>query len=213
MDVHPPHKPIESWREFFVHLITITIGLLIALGLENTVEWMHHRHLVHEAKENIHQELVENQKLIQEDLTAVRQDEERLKHNLQVLEEFRTTHKFPKTTLMYRMDWSSLNDSAWKTARDTGAFGYMEYKVVQDFADAYKGQEIVNNMAVELFNDQVKAISPAFASGGELLPDKLTTEQVNMVCYRTADLMLSLRQLEQILNQLNDQYTKLLKGA
>lgn len=34
MEVHPPHEPIHSWRDFLLHLLTITIGLLIALGLE-----------------------------------------------------------------------------------------------------------------------------------------------------------------------------------
>ncbi len=45
MDVHAPHKPIHSIKEFLVHLLAITIGLLIALGLESSVEWVHHRHL------------------------------------------------------------------------------------------------------------------------------------------------------------------------
>jgi len=39
MDVHPPHGAIHGWRDFFVHLIVITLGLLIALGLEGIVEW------------------------------------------------------------------------------------------------------------------------------------------------------------------------------
>ena len=34
LDVHPTH----TWRDFFLHLATITIGLLIAVGLEQTVE-------------------------------------------------------------------------------------------------------------------------------------------------------------------------------
>jgi len=33
MDVHPPHKPITNISEFFLHLFTITIGLLIAVGI------------------------------------------------------------------------------------------------------------------------------------------------------------------------------------
>lgn len=37
MEVHPPHKPIHSVKEFMVHLLAITIGLLIALGLEASV--------------------------------------------------------------------------------------------------------------------------------------------------------------------------------
>ena len=40
MEVHPPHSPVRSIKDFMVHLLAITIGLLIALGLEASVEWM-----------------------------------------------------------------------------------------------------------------------------------------------------------------------------
>jgi hypothetical protein len=43
LDVHPPHAPTHTWKDFFIHLATITIGLLIAIGLEQTVEFFHHR--------------------------------------------------------------------------------------------------------------------------------------------------------------------------
>jgi hypothetical protein len=44
LDVHLPHEPIHGTRDFFLHLFTITIGLLIAIGLEAMVEAVHHRH-------------------------------------------------------------------------------------------------------------------------------------------------------------------------
>src|SRR5664279_1235216 len=36
LDVHPPTAAIHGWKDFFVHIATITIGLLIAIGLEQT---------------------------------------------------------------------------------------------------------------------------------------------------------------------------------
>jgi hypothetical protein len=60
LDIDAPHEPIRTWKDFFLHLTTITIGLLIALMLEASVEWIHHRHLVHEARTNIREELGEN---------------------------------------------------------------------------------------------------------------------------------------------------------
>jgi hypothetical protein len=53
VEVHPPSKPIHSIKDFMVHLLAITIGLLIALGLEAAVEAVHHRSLVREARHNI----------------------------------------------------------------------------------------------------------------------------------------------------------------
>ena len=44
LDVHPPHHTPNTWRDFFIHIATIVIGLLIAVGLEQTVEAIHHRH-------------------------------------------------------------------------------------------------------------------------------------------------------------------------
>jgi hypothetical protein len=44
LDVHPPHTPTHTWRDFLIHIATICVGLLIAIGLEQTVEAIHHRH-------------------------------------------------------------------------------------------------------------------------------------------------------------------------
>jgi hypothetical protein len=38
LDVHPPHQAIHGWRDFFIHIATIVVGLLIAVALEQTVE-------------------------------------------------------------------------------------------------------------------------------------------------------------------------------
>ena len=56
LDVHPPHHTPNTWRDFFIHIATITVGLLIALGLEQTVEFIHHRHEGAELRENLHRE-------------------------------------------------------------------------------------------------------------------------------------------------------------
>jgi hypothetical protein len=37
LDVHPPHKAAHTFKDFFIHIATIVIGLLIAVGLEQTV--------------------------------------------------------------------------------------------------------------------------------------------------------------------------------
>jgi hypothetical protein len=44
LDVHPPHESTHTWRDFFIHIATICVGLLIAIALEQAVEAIHHRH-------------------------------------------------------------------------------------------------------------------------------------------------------------------------
>lgn len=51
LDVHPPHTPTHSWRDFFIHIATIVIGLLIAIGLEQTVEYFHELHQLRELRQ------------------------------------------------------------------------------------------------------------------------------------------------------------------
>jgi hypothetical protein len=50
LDVHPAHHAATTWRDFFVHIVTIVLGLLIAIGLEQTVEHFHQRHQLQELR-------------------------------------------------------------------------------------------------------------------------------------------------------------------
>ena len=52
MDIHKP-KAAHSVREFLIEIGTIICGILIALALEQGVEWLHWRHIVSEARESL----------------------------------------------------------------------------------------------------------------------------------------------------------------
>ena len=56
LDVHPPHEAAHTWKDFFIHIATIVVGLLIAVGLEQTVEAIHHHHQRVELEEQLQQE-------------------------------------------------------------------------------------------------------------------------------------------------------------
>ena len=56
LDVHPPHAPTHTWKDFFIHIATIVIGLLIAVGLEQTVEAIHRQHERHLLEHELHAE-------------------------------------------------------------------------------------------------------------------------------------------------------------
>ena len=44
MEIHAPEEPIYTWKHFWIHLGTITVGLCIALGMEQGVQWLHRVH-------------------------------------------------------------------------------------------------------------------------------------------------------------------------
>jgi hypothetical protein len=56
LDVHAPHHAVTTWRDFFIHMTTIVLGLLIAIGLEQTVEALHRQREGAELRETLHRE-------------------------------------------------------------------------------------------------------------------------------------------------------------
>jgi hypothetical protein len=50
MEVHRPRQPIRGTRDFLEEVGIIVLGVLIALAAEQTVEWMHWRYEVAEAR-------------------------------------------------------------------------------------------------------------------------------------------------------------------
>ena len=56
LDVHPPHSPTHTWKDFFIHVGTICVGLLIAVSLEQSVEYFHRAHERHLLEDELHVE-------------------------------------------------------------------------------------------------------------------------------------------------------------
>jgi hypothetical protein len=67
MEVHAPHEPVNTWAQFWIHLGTITVGLLIALGLEQTAEYVHRVHEKHALQRELHDEGERNEAALKMD--------------------------------------------------------------------------------------------------------------------------------------------------
>src|ERR1700753_4117543 len=93
MDVHAPHEPVHSWKDFLTHLTIVTIGLFIALMLEAGVEYLHHRHIVREARENIRIEIERNHKEAVENLTYIDTNMKHINENIKTLIRMQSTHE------------------------------------------------------------------------------------------------------------------------
>jgi hypothetical protein len=142
IDVHPPHEPIHGWRDFFLHLATITIGLLIALSLEGCVEWQHHRHLVHEAEASLRAEIQSNESALKSILDDVHKQQSVLKEDIAILDQMindpkANTHQ--QMSITYRL--VGFDDVSWKTAQNTGALAYMPYARAREYAGIYSLQD------------------------------------------------------------------------
>ena len=72
LDVHAPHIKLHGFGEFLTHLLTITVGLLIATQIESCVEWRHHVHLAQEARASLRLEIEHNLSDLKEARTGLK---------------------------------------------------------------------------------------------------------------------------------------------
>jgi hypothetical protein len=73
LDVHMPHET-HTWKDFWIHLGTITAGLLIAISLEQSVEKLHHLQQRHELEAALRAEVEVNKDRAEIDLARYDED-------------------------------------------------------------------------------------------------------------------------------------------
>ena len=156
LDVHAPEHPISGAREFFLHLFTITVGLLIALGLENAAEALHHRHQRQEAEANIRQELRSNRENLLASADTVKAERKALITLTTLLENRSTGAPMPDGKLDLSFSETPIPDAAWRTANGSGVLAYMDYEEAERFADAYKQQEMLQAAEEQALDDYLE---------------------------------------------------------
>jgi hypothetical protein len=208
LDVHAPEHPIHGVREFLLHLFTITVGLLIALGLENMVEWRHHVHLKHQAEETMRLEIRANQKDLQQVVDAIPREQESLKQ-IESFLQARVAGKTPQVhSLQTGMMQATPQTAAWQTASATGALSFMDYDEVQRFSSAYELQA-----KFERFEDA--ALSPILGIMASLAttdkPENMTPTQAEDALKEVHLAMAHLYATKGLANDVNKVYNEALK--
>lgn len=153
LDVHPPHEKMHGIRDFFLHLFTITVGLLIALALEGCAERWHHRELRKEADANLRQEIRDNAKEIESAHVANASEQANLKKVLEFLKARKEDRDYDIHEIRLDFAIGDLKNASWKTASATGALSYMEYDHVQGYAALYQLQDKYSALQDETINE------------------------------------------------------------
>ena len=206
MEVHPPEHSIHNWRDFFVHIGTITIGLLIALGLEGLVEFYHHRELVHTARRDLRNEMLSNSKVLdgdERDLTFVHNS---LLQDLTTLRALQATHTSTSPRLVSTWTWDGFSESAFTTARETNALAYMQYEQVQDLDLLYRQQQLVEESAGSYIRDVNRIRLPL--QGGRTLPEA-SPEDLKQMIATCSDALLDIDLLKSLMISLHSDYKRL----
>jgi hypothetical protein len=212
IDIHPPHQSAHSWRDIFVHLATITVGLFIALSLEGCVEWQHHRHLVHEARENIRSEMQDNQKELKGALNVIHKEQAEVKSDIEALIKLKQNPEAHGLSVNLRFSNSGLANASWNTAHETGAFSFMGYPEVKKYAEVYDTQK--------LFADQTTRITSAYTNSFSVLyifdvderaAKTVKNDDVTAAIQKVLAVQSELMVYDSIANELDRQYSETLQ--
>jgi hypothetical protein len=171
LDVHAPERGIGGFRDFAIHLLTITIGLLIALALENAAEALHHRHDRKEAEALIRQEIASNRDDIKQGEAQFKTEMDGMNRVMQTLEAMSQGQpgKLQESDFLFHQ--APIQDSAWRTASTTGVVNYMPYEEVQRFSDAYKEQDQLEAIEKQTLDDYLQLIPVLSHHEGKYTPE------------------------------------------
>ena len=182
LDVHPPHHRLEGFKDFLIHLLTITVGLLIAVGIEGCVERHQKHELAREARETLHNEIERNAKKMADTLVDIDKDEANIKENIAVVTRF-AQHPKDKNqhgNIAVNYSFKEWDNTAWTTAQTTGALAFMPYDEANQFSRIYDSQHSVSVSQEKFAEDSVQFSGALYRSD----MDNLTPEQAGLLMER-----------------------------
>jgi cell division protein FtsL len=209
MEIHAPGRHVQSFGEVALHLAIVTAGILIALSLEQTVEWYHHRQLVAEARETILNEVRFNKKELDTQVSRLPRFRTNTVEVLDFVTDILDRGKSDRHNLHLAFSEARLQNTSWATAQTVGAIAFMPYAEVGRYASVYRTQEDYLETQKRTQDVGVPAFS-VFAPRNKL--EKLSHPELEAERARLMNLISSLTLEMQIAGALNRSYDRLLSG-
>jgi hypothetical protein len=159
--VHAPHEPIHGVKDFLLHLLTITVGLLIAVGIEGCVELHREHKLVKEARATLREEIQSNSDSMTGAVAKLDTEDKAIANNIDTLTKLLRDPKDKSVQdVNIAADFSivDLKETAWKTAQTTGALTYMPYAEAQRYASVYRAQQSFLDRQDKILDDEAQFV-------------------------------------------------------
>jgi hypothetical protein len=147
LDVHPAHHAASTWRDFLIHIATIVLGLLIAIGLEQSVEAIHRDHQVREARAMLREELDRNRNHADENGTNLDAHLAQLCEGLAVIARVRVHESVPGEQILFIRPSEPLQSAAWQTVHASNVSEHMDPREVAAYGSLYQTQQTINTMS------------------------------------------------------------------
>lgn len=173
LDVHPAHHAAATWRDFFVHIATIVLGLIIAVGLEQTVEYFHHRHQARETRDNIQSEIATNLSILQDNQKLLAASQQQLAKNLDLLNSNSSDDQIlPQLGVVWILH--RRHDAAWNAAKIDGSLALIPPSQIAHASYFYESNDALGPTFFAYFSDMetVAALVDHARAGGKLTPSE-----------------------------------------
>jgi hypothetical protein len=142
LDVHPAHHAATTWKEFLIHIATIVLGLLIAIGLEQTVEHFHNRREVAKVRRELQGERDGNKENVKAETLNWRWETAELQNNLLVLAYLQQHPRTPPDKLPGALIWyhqsAAHNQAVWDAAKASNVTTLMDRDEVENYEFLYR---------------------------------------------------------------------------
>jgi hypothetical protein len=203
LDVHPIHAPVGGWRDFFIHIATIVVGLCIAVAIQQAVEHVHNRYQIAETRQALRLEREDNYKTLVANTTAWRWGITELQNNLLVFQYLQQHPGTPQEKLPGILLWATNNDqfssAVWDAAHQSGAIALFPRDEIEANSSLYFFLQKVNDIQYESARAIIEAerynltdADPSHLSPGQLAAEiELTQTALTMQALR-GNLLLNL---------------------
>jgi hypothetical protein len=179
LEVHAAHHTPMTWKEVLLHIGIISTGLLIALGLEQTAEFFHHRHMVAETRRSLAAEREVNKLYFSVQTEELNRILPLLHTNLAVYQFLRQHPSAPKSQWPGEIHWYGIYpryvDAVWKTAQANNVLHFMPQAEVRSLSGLYDRLDLLTeaNQAAKqtkraLFINSIEQPDPAKLTPAQL---------------------------------------------
>ena len=153
LDVHPIHAPVHGWRDFFIHIATIVVGLCIAVAIQQAVEFIHNRYQLAETRQALQLEREGNYELLAKNTAAWRVGTAELQNNLLVFQYLQQHPGTPQEKLPGVLLWATstypFGSVVWDAARQSGVIALMPREETEANSYLYLFLQKMNDVQYE----------------------------------------------------------------
>jgi hypothetical protein len=163
-EIHPAHST-ASWKDILLHIGIITIGLLMALGIDQTVEHFHHRHQLAEARRQIKNEHELNKFQYRQNHEFLKRQIKLYQDDLLVVSWLKVHPHAPRESWPAKFvvfDYLNIYDSdAWSNFKQSPLLDMMPYAEQRRWLSEYLRLSIINASFYQLIDEgnKISALS------------------------------------------------------